>query len=98
MVTDSTTVRRSEDVEFRSLGEDSGGVILRVSTGAYHGVNEVGALVWGLIDEGVRFGTLIEELEERLEDAPPTLRDEISQFIDELAERELVVLFTSEGD
>ena len=94
MVSDAATVRRSPRVEFRSLGDEDGGVLLHVGSGAYHGVNEIGALVWGLLDEedGSTLDGLIAELKTRLEDAPATLREEIGGFIDELAARDLVIV------
>src|SRR5437763_870542 len=48
MLDASTTVARHPRVVFRQLGGETGGVVLHLGTAAYHGVNEMGALVFGL--------------------------------------------------
>jgi hypothetical protein len=95
MVEGGTIVKRSPRVEFRSLGEGEGGVLLHLDTAAYHGVNEVGSLVWSLLDQEPTFGGLLAELRARLEQLPPTFEAEISEFLDELAQRDLVHLESS---
>lgn len=92
MISDTTIVRRNARVEYRDLGEEGGAVLLHLGTGAYHGVNDVGALVWGILGEAMTFGALLGQLRPQLEDVPPTLTDEILGFLEELAERDLVVL------
>ncbi len=37
-------LRRSPRVAYRELGGDRGGVLLQLDTGAYHGVDRIGAL------------------------------------------------------
>jgi hypothetical protein len=92
---DSTTIiRRNPRVEYRSVGDGEGGVLLRLDNGAYHGVNDVGGLVWRLIDD-ISFGTLIDVLRVELVGVPETFPLEISAFLDELASRELVELVVS---
>lgn len=71
------------------MGE-GGGVLLHVGSGAYHGVNEIGALIWGLVPDGLTFAALIDELRTRLEDSPADLADEVTVFIQELVDRELL--------
>lgn len=85
-------IRQNPRVVYRSLGDDEGGVLLHLDTAAYHGVNAVGALVWNLVGDGSTIGELLGKLESTLEDAPPSLAQEISAFVVELAERDLVVL------
>ena len=50
MLDASTTVARHPRVVFRRLGGETGGVVLHLGTAAYHGVNEMGALVFSLLD------------------------------------------------
>ena len=40
--------RKNPDVVARGLAEGEGGVLLRLDSGAYFGVNPVGLLVWEL--------------------------------------------------
>jgi hypothetical protein len=85
----STVLLRNPRVEYRSLGEEEGGVLLHLDTAAYHGLNGVGALAWSLLD-GITFENLLEELRSRLEGIPPNFEEEIAEFIGDLAERDLV--------
>jgi hypothetical protein len=96
MMQSTTSIRRNPRAEFRSLGEDEGGVLLHLDTAAYHGVNGVGAVVWTLLD-GITFEQLLAELRRKLDDTPPALESEISVFLDQLAERDLVVLEDQEA-
>jgi Coenzyme PQQ synthesis protein D (PqqD) len=84
-------LRRNPRVEFRSLGDEEGGVLLHLDTAAYHGLNGVGALAWSLL-EGVTFEKLLEELRSQLEGIPPTFEEEIAEFLSDLAERDLIHL------
>jgi hypothetical protein len=95
MIDERTVLRRNPRVEYRSLGEGEGGVLLHLDTAAYHGLNEVGTLVWTLLEEPTAFDTLIGELRSRLQQLPPSFEQEISEFVGELAERDL--LLTSEA-
>jgi hypothetical protein len=97
MIDDATVVRRNATVEYRSLGDEGGGVLLHVGTGAYHGLNEVGAAVWALLEptEGVSFASLIDGLRSQLEDPPDELSADISEFLEDLAARDLVSLGAS---
>jgi hypothetical protein len=92
VIEDGTILRRNPLVEARGLGDEGGAVLLHVSTGAYHGTNDVGALIWEKLSEPMTFGSLLETLRGDLDDVPPTLPDEISTFIERLAERDLVVV------
>jgi hypothetical protein len=90
MIEATTVLRRNPRVEYRSMGEGEGGVLLHLDTAAYHGLNEVGALIWRLLEEPKAFDTLLQELRDQLQEVPPQFEEEIGQFLDELAERGLV--------
>jgi hypothetical protein len=90
MIEATTVLRRSPRVEYRSMGEGEGGVLLHLDTAAYHGLNEVGALIWRLLEEPKAFDTLLQELRDQLQEVPPRFEEEIGQFLGELTERGLV--------
>jgi hypothetical protein len=90
MIEATTVLRRNPRVEYRSMGEGEGGVLLHLDTAAYHGLNEVGALIWRLLEEPKAFDTLLQELRDRLQELPPQFEEEIGQFVDELAQRGLI--------
>jgi hypothetical protein len=91
-ITDATVIRRNQRVAFRSLTGQSGAVLLHLDTAAYHGVNEVGGLVWDLVNDGIRFDDLITQLQSQLGEVPPSLTEDITDFLEELRARDLVVL------
>lgn len=91
MIEATTVIRRSPRVEYRSLGEGEGGVLLHLDTAAYHGLNEVGALIWRLLEEPKAFDTLLQELRDRLQQLPPQFEEEIGQFLSEIVERDLIL-------
>jgi hypothetical protein len=92
MIDEGTVIRRNPRAVFRKLAEGAGGVLLHLDTAAYHSVNEVGALVWTLLDGSPTFGALLLDLRGRLEDVPPTFEEEIGGFLEDLGRRDLVVL------
>jgi hypothetical protein len=86
------TIRRAEDVAYRELGSGGGAVLLRLDTGQYHGLNQIGNLVWGLIGEGTTLSELVERVRSEVVGAPDTLGTEIEHFVHDLAARNLLVL------
>jgi len=93
MATEKTTlVKRSPRATYRRIGEEEGAVLLHLDTAQYHGVNEIGALVWDLLEEPIDFGDLIERLNARIENPPAELVGDVEEFLEALAERDLVVL------
>ena len=91
MIEATTLLRRNPRVESRSMGEGEGGVLLHLDTAAYHGLNEVGILIWSLLEEPKAMDVLIQELRGQLQDLPESFEEEINQFLGELAERDLIL-------
>lgn len=85
-------VRRSQRAVFRELAANEGGVLLHLDTGAYHGLNSTGTLIWNLIGDGSTFGNLVERLGSQLTDAPADLTADIEAFVQDLLERDLLTL------
>ena len=49
-------------------------------------------MIWQLLgDDGLPFGVLVEQLRAQLDDAPDEMASEISEFLDDLASRELIL-------
>lgn len=86
----SARIWRNPRVEYRNLGDDEGGVLLHLDTAAYHGVNDVGSLVWTLLD-GRTFSQVLDELRSKLVSVPPEFEEDIGEFVASLIERDLVV-------
>ena len=83
-------IRRNPQVVYRELAGEGGGVLLHLESGAYHGLNETGVLIWGLIDGERDLAALVADLRSRLEDAPDDLTDETARFLADLRERDLI--------
>jgi hypothetical protein len=85
-------IRPNPRSTFRELAEGSGGVLLHLDTAAYHGLNEMGVAIWSLIEPGITFGSLIRGLRSQITDAPASLDDDVATFLDELRQRDLVLI------
>jgi len=85
-------ISRSEKAVARRLEEGEGGVILHLESGAYHGVNEVGLVIWELLETEPTVQQLIENLRDRIDDPPPHLEDDVVSFLTQVRERDLIVV------
>jgi Coenzyme PQQ synthesis protein D (PqqD) len=86
----TTTLARNESVAFRRLAEGEGGVLLQLESGEYHGINEVGCLIWELLDGERTVQGLVAAVAEGVEDPPRDLHDQVITFLESLQERGLV--------
>jgi hypothetical protein len=89
-------IRPNPRATYRKLADGSGGVLLHLDTAAYHGLNEVGAFVWSILEPGITFNELMTRLSDEFIDAPPTLEDDIAYFLRSLEERGLVSIESPE--
>jgi hypothetical protein len=87
-----TIVEKNARAAYRRLGDDSGAVILHLDTAAYHSINESGAAIWALIEDGITFGTLLERVGSRFEVPHADLEQDLRDFLKSLNERDLVDL------
>jgi len=95
--TDPTTVvRRSDRVAYRKLTDDAGGVLLHLDTAAYHGVNEIGALIWSALEGDPTLEDVVARVREHVPDAPAELDEDVAAFLTGLADRNLVSLGPSD--
>lgn len=88
-----TRVRRNPRVVFRELSGDGGGAVLvHLDTGAYHGLNAVGMVLWELLAEARTVAELEAWLAERVTDVPDTAGADLAAFVADLHARDLVRL------
>jgi len=97
LVTDSgldvpagTLWSRNPQVVFRPLSEDGEAVMLHLGTGAYHGVNPTGSMIWSLLERPRSEADLAHELRGLVDDTPDDLRSIVASFLKSLGERDLV--------
>ena len=67
-------------------------MILHLDTGAYHGVNEVGLLIWELLETEQTMQELVAAVRDRVDEPPPQLEDDVASFLAEVQERDLIVV------
>ena len=92
MIDQATRIRRNPDVVFRSLEEEQGGVLLHLESGEYHGLNDLGSLIWRLIENESSFADVVVGVRAQTEDAPEGVDQDVSNFLDDLNRRNLVQL------
>lgn len=86
----TAVLRRSPRVAYRELGGERGAVLLRLDTGAYHGIDRVGVLVWDQLEGSPTFGELLPRLRGKLEEVPAGFEQEIGDFLSSLRDRDLI--------
>ena len=84
-------IRRAEKAIYHEI-QPAGGVLLHVESGAYHRINEMGALIWELLQTLPSRSELLAELRTRVADAPDSLEADVDEFLHALKERELIVM------
>jgi len=87
---DQKKISRSPDVVFRNLAVEESAVLLHVTSGAYHGLNDTGSLIWSLIDGERTRADIVREVRDRLPDAPEGVAADVNHFLDDLRERDLI--------
>ncbi|MDR7554836.1 MAG: PqqD family protein [Armatimonadota bacterium] len=90
MVPTNVRIHRHPRVVHRELSEGEGAVLLNLESGAYYGLNEVGAIVWTLLDGTRTLDEVLEELRKRVVDAPASFVVDVQAFVADLARCGLV--------
>jgi hypothetical protein len=85
----STVVVAKDNVSCDLVGEE---VILNLQSGIYYGLNPVGARVWNLIQKPTTVNTVLENLLEAYEVAPPRCESDLFALLLDLAARNLIVI------
>jgi hypothetical protein len=90
-------LRRSPRVAYRDLGAGRGAVLLRLDTGAYHGIDQTGVLIWNLLEASPSFAELLPRLQAELQSVPAAFENEIEEFLSGLRERDLIEVVDPSG-
>jgi hypothetical protein len=88
-VSDKSKIRRNPQVVYRNVGA-GGAVLLHLETGAYHGLNGIGSVIWELIDGNRSRREIVGDLAERVEEPPPQIERDVNALLDGLSERDLI--------
>lgn len=87
----ASKIGKNPQVVARELAEGEGGVLLHLESGAYHGVNPVGLLIWELLDGERTVAEVIDAVRDRVANGPPELEADVMAFLNRVVERNLVV-------
>lgn len=88
----AATIRRSHRAVYRKLADGEGGVLLNLDSAAYHGINEVGTVIWADLERGPTLGSLLASLRDRLADPPAGWDQDVVAFLHDLADRHLITV------
>ena len=83
-------IRRNEEVVYRDLTAGEGAVLLHVPSGAYHGLNDIGSVIWSLIDGERTRNDIVRELRAQIDDPPTEIERDVDGFLDDLRQRNLI--------
>lgn len=86
----NTTFAIRQSVLSRPVGDEA--VILELESGAYFGLDPVGARIWALIGEGTTFGDLCEIVTTEYEVDQARLKRDVEALIAELAKQRLLTV------
>jgi Coenzyme PQQ synthesis protein D (PqqD) len=90
MIESTAMIVRNPRVEYRKLTDGGGAVLLNLDTAAYHGLNQTGSLIWETVGDGKPLDQLVPQVAALFDDAPPALAGEVTMFIEDLVERDLL--------
>jgi Coenzyme PQQ synthesis protein D (PqqD) len=84
-------LRKNPSVTYRKLAEGEGGVLLHLESGQYHGIDEIGCLIWTHIDGERTVAGVVEVVRAEVADPPPELEHDVLEFLEGMRSRDLVV-------
>jgi Coenzyme PQQ synthesis protein D (PqqD) len=90
MIEHTAVIVRNPRVEYRKLADGGGAVLLNLDTAAYHGLNQTGSVIWETVGDGMQLDQVVPQVAALFDDAPPTLAQEVTIFIEDLVERDLL--------
>jgi hypothetical protein len=82
--------QQNPQVVYRDLAAGQGGVLLHLETGSYHGVNDVGAAIWKLVDGRRTRPELVRALQDVCDGVPARLAEDVDVFVESLLARDLL--------
>ena len=91
MVLADLTITVPKGVLFQDLGDEV--VLLEVESGEYYGLNDVGARMWSLLQQGQPVSQVLSTLHEEYEASEQRLRADLKQFLNQLQSRGLIEVY-----
>jgi predicted metal-dependent hydrolase len=92
VITPESKVHRNPQVAARELSEGEGAALLHLESGQYHGVNQIGLIIWELLEGERTVADVVDAVRARVEDPPPGLESDVVRFLESVHERDLIVV------
>jgi hypothetical protein len=90
-LTSDTIIKRNETKFLASaIGEEI--VMMNIDNGDYIGINNVGGVIWNLIDAPTRVEDVINKTVEQYEVSTEQGKTEISAFLENMLEQEMLII------
>ena len=77
--------------------EDGEAVLLNLKTHAYYSLNETGAVIWNELQAGHHFDDIVQSLMSRFETTAEQAQNDVTQFVGQLADAQLVEIEPAES-
>lgn len=90
-LTPDSVVERNPQVVGRALAPGEGGVLLHLSTAAYHRVNPVGLVIWDALETPRRVDEVIAAVREAVANPPDALDGDVLAFLQSAVDRDLLL-------
>lgn len=90
-LTPESVVQRNPQVVGRALAPGEGGVLLHLSTAAYHRVNPVGLAIWDLLETPRRVSDVVAGVRDSVANAPDSIDGDVTAFLQSAIDRDLVL-------
>jgi hypothetical protein len=91
-------IRPNGRIVFRRLEAGKGAVLLHLDSGDYRKLNEVGALIWTLLEDSPTREELVARIRAAITQPPPDLESEVEAFLGALRERGLLEIGPAPSD
>lgn len=89
MTASPRVLQKNPQVLHQALADEQGGVLLDAESGEYFGVNEIGSLIWGLIDGQKTEAEIAAAVRAEVDDPPDSLDADVAAFLRTLCDRRL---------
>lgn len=87
MQADFRYIQNAEIIQSK-IGEEV--VMLDMESGFYFGLNSVASVIWGMMEEGIKFSVLVEKLMEQFEVDRTICELDTKELIDQLLEKKII--------
>jgi len=91
VIDNDLSLRKNPNTAFRTLAAGEGGVLLHLESGEYYGLNDIGCMIWALIDGERTVTDVVDAIRSEVEDPPTALTDDVNRFIADMRQRDLLL-------